>query len=518
MPAKPKQSMLDQLNYSNALRMSRGVAPADFIFGNASQNLSPQAPVMAPAQQQQQGWNPIQQLAQAFGNYGGGQAGTAQSSQQGPLQILPEWSLARQLMSGLGPGGFLQNTLGGQFLGQMGFNGMGGQAQQQPQTAPPEEPPSAQPSQLGSMGVQGSPVILRQMAFENMPPLDATGVQQNAPQLDGASLSAMLSMGGFDPMTGQSMGGGTQAAPSGMGSLNLGAMPTPPSLQPTPMSPLGQMDSCALGWAQILGSLGAGISAQDPQSWQYNLGRTTAGLAGQGLQERQAYGDQQSRMAQQSYENAMRQRQLSGVERSSELERAFEQQKYNQTLQQQQFKNILDLNEATNAIQPIGGGAWGQGGVYHAPPVDPLETLYKQAEIERLNRANQPEKPKPRYLTGVDEQDPKVRRYYEAYPGQAPQMVPGIVAPSPSGGSQPRPFKEIYKRPNGSYGSRLVNSITGDWKDISGEVPYSTGNPLNDMIMRMYLNQHPELQAQQPPQQQQPMTPEEVMKIEAQRR
>ena len=459
MPAKPKQSMLDQLNYSNALRMSRGVAPADFIFGNASQNLSPQAPTMVPTprskgrvpqqpQAQQQGgmgnMGQIAQLAQAFGNFGGGgQAGAAQPLQQGFL-----------------PTG----------------------------------------------------------AFENMSPLDATGVQQNAPQLDGASLSAMLSMGGFDPMTGQSMGGGTQAAPSGMGSLNLGAMPAPPSLQPIPASPLGAMDPRILGFAQILGSLGAGISAQDPQSWQYNLGRTTAGLAGQGLQERQAYGDKQSRMAQQSYENAMRQRQLSGVERSSELKRAFEQQKYNQTLQQQQFKNILDLNEATNAIQPIGGGAWGQGGVYHAPPVDPLETLYRQAQIESLNRANQPDQPKPRYLTGVDEQDPKVRRYYEAYPGQAPQMVPGIVAPSPSGGSQPRPFKEIYKRPNGSYGSRLVNPITGDWKDISGEVPYSTGNPLNDMIMQMYLNQHPELQAQQPPQQQQPMTPEEVMKIEAQRR
>src|SRR3972149_2178601 len=204
MPAKPKQSLLDQLNYSNALLMSRGVAPADFVFGTASTNLSPQAPVMAPAPKP--GWSPIQQLAQSFNNFGGGQAGTAQPSQQGPLQMLPEWSLARQLMSGLGPGGFLQNTLGGQFLGQMGFNGMGGQAQQQqPQTAPPEEPPSAQPSQLGSMGVQGNPVILRQGAFENMPPLGATGVQQGAPQLDGASLSAMLSMGGVDPTTGQSM-------------------------------------------------------------------------------------------------------------------------------------------------------------------------------------------------------------------------------------------------------------------------------------------------------------------------
>lgn len=417
MPVTPKMSPRKQLDY---FRLFSGGIPIGFNGVPASESLSPKAPVQPTAPKP--GWVP-----------------TPTPALQAPAPPSPATAEAVQPFAGA-------------LVGQAGTGVLGGIPA--PQTG-----------------------FLPQGAFESLNPVgEGTNPE---PQMGMPTLSAMLSMGGFDPSTGASMAPPSEPVPT---SLGLGGMPPMPSFQSQPVSPIAGMDPRILGWAQMLGTLGAGISAQDPQSWQYNLGRTVAGMAGQGLQEKQAAQDQANRQSQQVFDNAMAQRGLAGREKDSELSRQFDQQKYNQLLQQQAFENMMAVNRANQPV-PLGNGYVNQGGELIQLPEqvtmrDMADMLEAKARAGYYDRGNQPEVGKPQ--VGYDP-EAKQRVFVQWDPTQGRMVaVPGMVPPPPTASSgSNRPFIRNFKRPDGSWYAGLVDPFTGNVTEVPGEVARS----LNSMDM-----------------------------------
>lgn len=354
--------------------------------------------------------------------------------------------------------------------------------------APPQEQPqTAQQSPVGGFdlasliksfgggqsGILGLPSasgvqqgVLPSGAFENLPVMGEPGFEnQPAPEMEQPTLSSALSMMGFDPSTGMPT---TPFDVNKSTSLGFGPLPAAPSFQSMEPTGFGSIDPRVLMFSQLLGTMGAGVTASDPYSWQHALGTGISNLAGQGLQEQMQSKQLQNAQAQQQFENMLRLRGIESTEKKDELERAFEREKMAQLLAQKGFDNLIEMQKLNRPI-PLGDGSYIMGDQYFPPPQKPLSIvdlmrayMYQQ-QGESYGRAN---KPAPKYLPFVDESGNW--RYGEVYPGEEPRMLKGEAPKKPSATSSKRQI--IYEEDeSGNPVPVVVDLETFEKKPVGGK-------------------------------------------------